>query len=283
MHCYTVFKLTGTHADTMAAIGAAGVLRDLGPRIVELEDRFEIRLSRRLRISDLDGVGPGFSYLERPKKMQTGPQPTSRRRRATTSPAPGVARAVPTDDRMYVILARLKAYAGPNRVVSRYAGMSREDWTWTLWNAFEGKREFVCSSPLVQLFNPHAAKGYARLKPSGTRRRDKTKNRWAEPFHEWLRFRGYFDGCAGWFAASDLRLFCPIPGDIAYDELASLASSFRELRLGGTGIKMDCRAVLGLTRLLVQDAAVCHNRASWCAGFGSPTTKTWARLTRSWR
>src|SRR6516162_5250851 len=84
MHCYTVFKLTGTHADTMAAIGAAGVLRDLGPRIVELEDRFEIRLSRRLRISDLDGVGPGFSYLERPKKMQTGPQPTSRRRRATT-------------------------------------------------------------------------------------------------------------------------------------------------------------------------------------------------------
>jgi hypothetical protein len=45
----------------------------------------------------------------------------------------------------------LKAYAGPNRGVSRYARMRREDWMWTLWNGFEGQREFVRSSPLVQL------------------------------------------------------------------------------------------------------------------------------------
>ena len=256
MHCYTVFKLTGTHADTMAAIGAAGVLRHLGPRIVELEDRFEVRLPRRLKVSDFDAVEPGFSYLERPKKTQPGPETTSRRRRASASPAAGVACAVPADHRMYAIVARLKAYAGPNRVVSRYARMPREDWAGALWKAFEGRREFVCSSPLVQLFNPHAACGYALLKPKGTRRSDKTKNRWAEPFHEWLRFRGYFDGCAGWFSSSDLRLFCPIPGDIAYEQFAALAGSFRELRLGGTGIKMDCRAVLCLTRSLIQDAPV---------------------------
>jgi hypothetical protein len=90
------------------------------------------------------------------------------------------------------------------------------------------------------------------LKPSGTRRKDKTKNRWAEPFQEWLRFRGYFDACAGWFAYQDLRLFCPIPADIPYDQLAPIVCSFRELSLGGTTIKMDCRAVLCLTRLLVQ-------------------------------
>ena len=119
MHCYTVFKLTGTHADTMEAIGAAGVLRHLGPEIVELEDRFEIRLPRSLEVSDFDAVGPGFSYLEMSKKTQAGAEPISRRRRATASPAPAVACAVPADDRMYAILGRLKAYSGPNRVVLR--------------------------------------------------------------------------------------------------------------------------------------------------------------------
>ena len=151
MHCYAVFELTGTHADTMAAIGAAGVLRHLGPRIVELEDRFEIRLPRRLKVADLNAVGPGIAYLERPRKPQARLEPTSRRHCTTASPAPGVACAVPADDRRYAILARLKAYAGPNRGVSRYARMRREDWMWTLWNGFEGQREFVRSSPLVQL------------------------------------------------------------------------------------------------------------------------------------
>ena len=66
MNCYTVFKRTGTHADTLAAIGAADVLKQLEPRIVEREDRFEIQLRRRLLPSDLMAVGPGFCYLERP-------------------------------------------------------------------------------------------------------------------------------------------------------------------------------------------------------------------------
>ena len=48
MNCFTVFKRTGTHADTLAAIGAADVLKRLEPRIVELEDRFEIQLRRRM-------------------------------------------------------------------------------------------------------------------------------------------------------------------------------------------------------------------------------------------
>src|SRR5271165_2158698 len=68
MDRYTVFKRTDTHADVLAAIGAADVLRRLEPRIVEWEDRFEVQLRRRLRPSDLDAVDPGFSYLLRPKK-----------------------------------------------------------------------------------------------------------------------------------------------------------------------------------------------------------------------
>ncbi len=256
MNSYTVFKRTGTHADTLAAIGAADVLKQLEPRIVEWEDRFEVQLRRRLLATDLIDVGPGFCYLERPAKPASRSlgKNTARPDGRSGSRFRGVPCASPSDNRLYTILARLKAYAGPNRVIAEFAKMRPEDWTKNLWNSFQGQREFVFSSPLVQLFNPHSAKGYALLKPSGTKRRDKTKDRWAEPFHEWLRFRGYFEGCAGWFASQDLRLFCPIPADIPYEEFASIVCSFRELRLGGTGIKMDCRAVLGLTRLLVETA-----------------------------
>src|SRR5215469_10777859 len=216
MNCYTVFKRTGTHADTLAAIGAADVLKQLEPRIVEWEDRFEIQLRRCLFETDLMAVDPGFNYLERPARAaaHSPARKTVRSRGRSGRRIRAVPCVSPSDNRQYAILARLNAYGGPNRVISEFARMTQEEWTRSVWSAFQGRREFVSASPLVQLFNPQSANGYALLKPSGTRRRDKTKNRWAEPFHEWLRFRGYFGGCAGWFAYHDLRLFCPIPADI---------------------------------------------------------------------
>ena len=48
MHCYSVVKETGTHADALAAVGAADMLRQLDPRIVAFEDRFEIQFPRGL-------------------------------------------------------------------------------------------------------------------------------------------------------------------------------------------------------------------------------------------
>jgi len=242
MRGYTVFKRTGTHSDALAAIGAADVLRHLDPRIVEFGDRFEVRLPRPLAPRDLDGVDPGFSYLDGTAKRCPNLPPERVVNVSGGSP----------ENRMYSILRRMKAYGGPNKVVVRFARLGREEWTRRVWSSFGGRQEFVFSSPLVQLFNPHSGKGYAMLKPAGTNRGDKTKNRWAEPFSEWLRFRGYFEGAAGWFTSGDLRLYCPIPGDVPYEVFASVAASFRDLNLGGTAIKMDCRAILALTRLLIE-------------------------------
>ena len=67
---YTVFKRTASHADALAAIGAADVLRRLDARIAEFEDRFEIQLRKELAPADLDAVDPGFSYLELPRKKR---------------------------------------------------------------------------------------------------------------------------------------------------------------------------------------------------------------------
>jgi hypothetical protein len=246
MDQYTVFKQTGTHADILAAVGAADVLRHLEPRIVELEDRFEVKLRRGLTPSDLDGVDPGFSYLLRPNK-----EPPSL--------PPERICATGADNRMYSILGRMKAFGGPNQLVSRFARMRRDEWETRVWECFHGSPDFVFSTALVQLFNPHAAKGYALLKPAGTCRSDKTKDSWAEPFLEWLRYRGYFEGSAGWFASGDLRLFCPIPADISHTQFTAAVAAFRDLRMGGSAVKIDCRATLGLTRLLIEGAET-HRR-----------------------
>ena len=268
MKCYTVFKQTATHADVLAAIGAADVLRHLEPRIVDLEDRFEVHLRRGLLPSDLDAVDPGFSYLERRQKNapRLPPERIMRTRPAHRSLDDAIAGVTVAENRMYSILGRMKAYGGPNRVTSRFARMKREAWERRVWECLHGRPDFVFSSPLVQLFNPHAAKGYALLKPSGTNRGDRTKDRWAQPFVEWLRFRGYFEGSAGWFTSGDLRLFCPIPGDISYDKFAATAAAFRQLRLGGSAPKIDCLAVLRLTRLLIENAERYRRPRQWLHG-----------------
>jgi hypothetical protein len=268
MDRYTVFKQTGTHADVLAALGAADVLRSLEPRIVESDDRFEVQLRRRLLASDLDAVDPGYSYLLRPNK--TAPHLPPERIVQTHAAVAGqnavTASAAAAEHRMYSILGRMKAYGGPNQLVSRFAKMRREAWEAEVWECLHGSPDFVFSSPLVQLFNPHSARGYALLKPSGTNRNDKTKDRWVQPFIEWLRFRGYFEGSAGWFASGDLRLFCPVPSDIPYEQFMAAIAGFRDLRLGGTAAKMDCRAVLGLTRLLIEGAGTYRPPNRWVRG-----------------
>jgi hypothetical protein len=88
MDQYIVHKKTGTHADALAAIGAADVLRHLEPRVVSLEDRFEVQLPKQLKPSDLRAVEPGYSYLLLPKRA--APSLPPERIVETYSEAPGI-------------------------------------------------------------------------------------------------------------------------------------------------------------------------------------------------
>lgn len=106
----------------------------------------------------------------------------------------------------------------------------------------------------VQVFLPNAAKGYARLKPDSTGRGDKTKDAWADPFLEWLRYRGYFAATVPVFHGSKgehIRILAPIPGDIT---VAAYRSLVRELPTprGGSPAKIDSLATLDIARLLIR-------------------------------
>jgi hypothetical protein len=253
MHVWTVVKRTGSHADVLAAIGAADALQALKPALVDCGDRFEIRLSRALVRRDLARIEPGYLYLP---KSATRPRglPAARvhnpRSRAST-PDRG---SIDPVRRIYGLLGRLNAAAGPNEIVRKFVEMPASEWREKLWNGFNGDSNFVTRPKLVQLFNPLAAQGYARLKPSGTNRADKTKNHWRQPFLEWLRYRGFVAGGAGWFLEKDVRVFCLVPGNISYHLYRDVALDFRQLRLAGSTAKVDCRAVLGLAIILLNRA-----------------------------
>jgi CRISPR-associated protein Cst2 len=49
----------------------------------------------------------------------------------------------------------------------------------------------------------------------------------------------------------------------AHEQFVETLAAFRDLRLGGTATKMDCRAVLGLTRLLIQKAETYRRPSQW--------------------
>jgi hypothetical protein len=68
MERYTVFKSTGTHSEVIAAVGAADVLRELEPQLVNCGDRFEVQLRSPAVPDDLAGTDPGFLYLPKSEK-----------------------------------------------------------------------------------------------------------------------------------------------------------------------------------------------------------------------
>lgn len=258
MRTHTLFRRTGTHADTFAAIGAASLLQAFDPELIGQCDRFEITLGREVRAGDLVATDPGFRYLLRQSRKTPKLPPSLVYELAR-------ARGVPldSDQRMYSIIARLGAEGGPNKLVSEFHRISPAEWARWVWQGLNGRIDFITKPSLVQLFNPQAARGYSMLKPAGTDRGDKSKDGWGEPFLEWLRYRGYFDACTGVFLEKDIRVFTAVPQQISYGLYKSVMGAFRELRLGGSSAKIDCRMALALTRILIEQMPVYRSPASF--------------------
>jgi hypothetical protein len=111
--------------------------------VVDCGDRFEVRFSRKLKQSDLKAIDPGFAYLVRPRKNVPGEAPERILRSAISS-------TTAAESRMYSILGRMRAYSGPNQLLSRYAGMKSGEWERRVWNCLQGETDFVFHALLVQ-------------------------------------------------------------------------------------------------------------------------------------
>jgi hypothetical protein len=161
---------------------------------------------------------------------------------------------------LYKAAQQLKAHHALNRLVSLIEKMTQSEWESLLRQGIgalfsNGPSPRFTKINLVQLFTPQSAKGYARLKPDSTDRNDKTKDSWAEPFIEFLRFRGYFQSaCPCWLGKKreHVRILTPDPLKIGYGEYIRVVRELRKAFIIGSAPQIDCLAALNLCRILVK-------------------------------
>jgi hypothetical protein len=280
---YFVQKTTGTHADPMAAVGLADLLRPAGDPVIREDANAGqyVVMSVHAPESDVASLGQdaGFLYL-RPNEKTPPPKHLSpdeyydyprrkeveKRLRDSKKAKKGVAAEVvemiaaeglPAEHYLYQTLNLLQGDGATNKATEWVRGKSESAWRKLLIEALDHLAhgrvpEVDLALDLVQLFNPQAAKGYARLKPDSTSRGDKTKDTWGEPFLEWLRFRGYFRAACTYVVGKDIRLLFPRPKAISLDALLGVVSTLRREPIFGSSAKIDCLATLRLAQLLLQ-------------------------------
>jgi hypothetical protein len=292
---FRIPKRTGTHADVFAAVGLADLLAsipDTGAiRLEEREAEFVVSPSRRLAMTDPKRIPqtPGYPFLKANEKVKVPAgvinfvdykaekAKADRRKRALSSKPKRGQRALDAetqqlvqeealrdDWRLLQVVNVLRASEATNRVHETVANRKSANFVdeMAIGLAAVGKKEtsnIDWKVSTVQLFTPIAAKGYSRLKPDSTDRNDKTKEQWADPFIEWLKYRGYFQIACPFFHGDDIRLLCPVPHDISIHAFESVAREMRNGGIYGGPPKMDALAVLKLAELLVRHSEEYHD------------------------
>lgn len=166
----------------------------------------------------------------------------------------------PQEWRRYPPYLVLQGHETANKLLTKIVGLPEEEFR----DVVQGALSALASNQptgvawdvsTVQLFSPNAAKGYARLKPDSTGRGDKTKDAWADPFVEWLRYRGYFSATVPVFHGSKgehIRVLAPIPGNVTVRAYQAVVAALPTPPRGASPPKIDSLATLDIARLLIE-------------------------------
>ena len=267
---------------------------DASVRVQERGGRFAVLFSRARRLSELPNLRatPGYRYLQ-PKSVAAVPTGVNnaidyqamrdrikevreqqsalyQRRRQTKDPAERqslqdqidalVWPMPPAEWRHYPPYLVLQGHETANKLLAEIVKQPPDSFCDQVRGGLAALAEqqptgVAWKVNTVQIFSPMAAKGYARLKPDSTGRGDKTKDAWADPFLEWLRYRGYFKAIVPAFHGSKgehIRLLCPVPGNV---NLLAYNAVVQRLTAPGSGTaaaKIDILTVLQIAEVLVR-------------------------------
>jgi len=286
---FRITKSTGSHADIFAAVGLADLLASSQTKgtvtIIDTGSAFEVRLETPLTEAIVATIpqAPGYPFLkantkvnvpkqaqdpvdyqaekvkaDRQKKMK---QEKGKKSQLVDGVAAQHQEEKPRPDwRLLQVLNALQGDETSNKIHRTIVTIDANQFHEEISGALSGLHNELPSGlpwevSTVQLFNPLAAKGYGRLKPDSTDRNDKTKEQWADPFQEWLKYRGYFRVAVPYFQGpkgEHVRLICPVPRNIRIRDLESLAMELRSSTVHGGPPKIDALAVLYLAELLVR-------------------------------
>lgn len=261
-------------------------------KIVNRGTTFRVELSRSRRFDDLRGVRhrAGYKYLQARSSAKPPAKVTeavdyqdyrdrikilreqeqelfnaARRERGKVDPEAIQALRdqwpmPPREWRRFPALLVLQGHETSNKIHAKIAELDSSAFRDTVIRAIEALANGQPSNvtwpvSTVQIFAPLAAKGYARLKPDSVGRNDKTKDAWADPFVEWLRYRGYFLSALPVFfgsKAEHIRLLCPVPGEVSIAAYRDVVSELGSPPRGAGPPKIDILATLSLSRLLIE-------------------------------
>lgn len=289
---FRIEKGTGTHADVFAAVGLAALLADqFGDNhvvIAEQDQFFVVELDSPWSEETLPlfGVAPGYPYIQgkshdkvpagvvdcidlesernKWKQYQEARSAMYSTKGSDFAKDPELRallqQTAPREDwRLGQVVYLLTNHASPNRLHELLLSQpdeSRREVSTALRAILGGKSARIpWKADSVQLFNPTAAKGYARLKPDSTNRNDSTKDQWTDPFVEWLRYRGYFRVACPYFLGSKgehIRVYTPVPANVSLAVLKSAVMELRRLSLRVGAPKLDALAVIRTAEYLVQ-------------------------------
>lgn len=300
MESFRVRKQTGTHGDVFAAAGLADLLKAIDDqvRIRDVGSDFEVRTASRLDTAAIGRIpqAPGYPFL-RPDEKVSAPkgaqdvvdykaEKAKADRRKQAARAKGVKSSAGEDAeirtqmqeeelredwRLVQVLNTLGGYKTSNSLHGAIVKMKPSAFRLDVAAGLarlagdEEVPDIEWKVSTVQVFTPTAAKGYSRLKPDGTGRNDKTKEQWADPFVEWLRYRGYFRVACPFFQgakAEHVRLLCPVPADISIGAVGFVARALRKGGVFGGPPKLDALAVLRLAELLIRHSEEYHDEGT---------------------
>lgn len=295
MTSITLPRRTGTHADVLLAVGLADLLApDVYPteqvrledaggalRVVlpgPLDDDAWRRVRRHAGFEFISLKGerapagiPEYPYEEmqaRSKRHQETREALRKEKRGREEIEEMTAEERPGPDWPRVRTVRLlQGNTAANKVVRQLAALDEDAFRKQVRAGLPALERGVPSgvgwkADQVQVFNPPAAKGYARLKPDSTDRNDGTSDAWCDPLAEWLRMRGFRQVASAFHFGSKgehIRVLTPIPANISLSALLGVANELTQGGFSGrqsaSEPKMDALAALRLARVLVEHSA----------------------------
>jgi hypothetical protein len=287
-------KSTGTHADVLAAVGLASLLSEipaLNPVMIEeRETEFGILCAEPFTESELRYIShsPGYLYL-RPNAKADVPESIHeyldypaeververywkqrevlRRRQLNDSELKELLQAdMPRDDwELWRALNNLQGDETTNRVYLEISTTTESKFREAVESGLRSLRNRNKSSGLrwnitqSMLFCPTSAKGYRELKPQDTKRKNYKIDQWADPFVEWLKYRGYFRCAFPRLLGKDVRVLVPVPHRISLRGLESAMRELRQAAVYGGAPKTDSLAVLRLAEILIRHSEEYHD------------------------
>lgn len=277
-------KGTGTYADSLRAVGTAGLLEEVtgvGSIIHDMGTHFQIECSADVPGEQWKQPSPGFYYIWRKSKEKEKPQGTrvldyeeeqgrvkakekgNKKKKETLNKALEEQGLSPIEsvNREYgpsaILESMRKGWSSDKDVFQWVIHNPEKTLKWVQGELNPLRKIEQVEHPEVsnsQFFNPSSGKGVHAAKTS-YKSPGAINSAVVDPFAEWMKFRGASAAMLPYRNGDDFKLFVIEPAEIGPKALSILREKLLDLRLWG-GIRLDIEAALRLAEELIMRSDV---------------------------